>query len=587
MKNIFFLVFLVSCFFLSVNAQVVYTNFEDFKTAASNAQPGDEIILANGTYNAESIKLENVKGTEEDLVIIRAEEVGGVILNDEAFFDLRHSSYVTIQGFYINAFEISTVFKIQTCNNIRITQNVIDGIKEPELNDDGDGPNSSVWINLQGLWDDPTGLSNHNRIDRNVFQNKHTLGNMIRIDGTDEKQVSQYDVIEYNHFKNMGPRAENEMEVIRVGWSEMSKSDGFTIIANNLFEECNGDPEIISVKCNKNTIAHNTFRRCQGTLSLRHGNESIVEGNFFFGEGLEGTGGVRIYGSDHKIINNYFEGLTGTIWDAPITLTEGDAEEGNGSLSKHFRIERALIANNTVVNCDYGIEVGYDNNSKYSKPPRDVVLAYNIVSGSKNNLVNYINQPSNFTWIDNVLNATNEAVIARNVTFSTDQVLEIDPELVFDSENNLFFASSNSPTFDEFDPIVDVIIDMEGQTRMAPFNYGADEFSNDAVFYQSLSANDVGVGIVNDTDSLSSVLNIITNNQLEMKVFPNPNAGWFKIKNASNASLRIYDLLGNIHFQGNVEDDKANIKVNLPDGLYIFQIESNQRVSNCKVSIER
>ncbi|MFA9390994.1 MAG: chondroitinase-B domain-containing protein [Prolixibacteraceae bacterium] len=518
--------------------QKIFSNFEDFKDAAANAQPGDELILADGNYSAETIKLENKIGTEALPIIIRAENIGGVVLNEEAFFDLRHSSFVTIQGFVINISEKSTTFKIQTCDHIRITQNVLDGSGEAYFKeDDNTERNSSVWIIIQALWDDITGLSHHNQIDHNTFQNKQTLGNMIRIDGTNEEQVSQYDVIEYNHFKNMGPRAENEMEVIRVGWSAMSESDGFCTIQSNLFEECNGDPEIISVKCNKNTLAHNTFRRCQGTLSLRHGNESLVEGNFFLGEEAEGTGGVRIYGSDHRIINNYFEGLTGTKWDAPITLTEGDAEEGNGSLSKHFRIERAIIANNTIVTCDYGIEIGYDNNGSYSKPPRDVVFANNLVSGSKNTLVNYINQPINMTWADNILFATNSAQVSTNVSFKDGEAIFVDPALNFDSEVGMYKSTQLSPTYTTMNNSVgNIDLDIEGQIRNAPFNYGADELESSAILYHALNAKDVGVATGEYLDISKSIVNVPKEGTIQSLTISS-NLSWKVTKNVDWLSV--------------------------------------------------
>jgi hypothetical protein len=483
------LIFLLVSF---AQAQTTYTNFDDFKSACANAQPGDEIILASGRYEAESITISDVQGTETNPVIIRAEEIGKDTLDNRAYFDLRHSSYIIIQGFVINISEKSTTFKIQTCNNIIISQNVLNGENEAAYTDDGD-QNSSVWISIQSLYDDLEILSHDNKIDHNIFINKHTLGNMIRIDGTNELYVSQYDEITNNYFKNMGPRAENEMEAIRIGWSAMSESDGFCKVENNLFEECNGDPEIISVKCNKNTIAHNTFRRCQGTLSLRHGNESVVEGNFFLGEGAEGTGGVRIYGSDHRIVNNYFEGLTGTIWDAPITLTEGDADEGDSGLSSHFRIERAIIANNTLINNSHGIEIGYDNNGSYSKPPRDVLMAYNIIQADTNSVVKYINTPDNMTWINNICYTTNTAIIGDGLSFSESELAEVNPELAFNEELNYYKSSANTPTLSINTELVgEIANDIDGQVRNTPTNYGADEFSDLPILYKPLSPSDVG-----------------------------------------------------------------------------------------------
>lgn len=496
MKYLLFVCLLIAVFLNTAYTQTIYTNFGDFKAAAKIAKAGDEIILAKGRYKAESISMIDISGTEANPVIIRAEEIGADTLDNGTYFDLRHCSYVTIQGFVINISENSTTFKIQTCDHIRITQNIMDGTGEAEFKADGVSRNSSVWVSIQSLWDDLVGISNHNQIDHNLFQNKHTLGNMIRIDGTDEKFVSQYDVIEYNHFKNMGPRAENEMEVIRVGWSAMSESDGFATISNNLFEECNGDPEIVSVKCNKNIISHNTFRRCQGTLSLRHGNKSVVEGNFFLGENASGTGGVRIYGSDHRIVNNYFEGLTGTLWDAPVTLTKGDAEEGSSGLSNHFRIERAIIANNTLVNNDYGIEIGYDNGGKYSKPPRDVVMVNNLVTGSKNSLVNYISAPANMIWSDNIIFPAGSAIVGTSVSFTTAEAQSIDPQLNFNSGEGLYRSTALTPQYLAFSSLVgEVAYDMDGQLRTTPYTYGADEWSSELILYKPLEAKDVGVSM--------------------------------------------------------------------------------------------
>ncbi len=545
-----FLVFLFLSLTVSAFGQTTYDNFDDFEDACEAAQPGDEIILAAGRYEPASIKMVDVAGTAANPVIIRAELIGADTLDADTFFELIHCSYVTIQGFVINITEKSTTFKIQTCNNIRITQNILDGSGESYLNDEGNR-NSSVWISIQGYWDDPTGLSHHNRIDHNILRNKKTLGNMIRIDGTNDLYVSQYDVIEYNHFQNMGPRATNEMEAIRIGWSAMSESDGFCTLSNNLFEECNGDPEIVSVKCNKNTISHNTFLRCQGTLSLRHGNESLIEGNFFLGEEAEGTGGVRVYGSDHVIINNYFEGLTGTKWDAPITLTYGDAEEGSGGLTNHFRIERALIANNTLVNNHHGIEVGYDNQTKYSKPPRDVVLANNLVTSDTGVFVTYINPPDNMTWDNNLFYATDDASISDGVTLTGDDYIEADPLLVWDESLLQYRATATSPEYTHSGVIAESIqYDIDGQFRSANTQYGADEHQENPVLYTPLTFNDVGPDLGEYMQlSVLSISAPMAGDTIEISVSSNldwdvsSNAGWATIDPSTGSGSASFSLM--------------------------------------------
>ena len=187
---------------------------------------------------------------------------------------------------------------------------------------------------------------------------------------------------------------------------------------HNLFEDCDGDPEIVSVKSSDNIIRHNTFAASYGTLSLRHGNRNIVEGNYFFGKDKAigtspagstlYTGGIRIYGTDHMIINNYMEGLNGTRWDAPITLTQGDAIDGqSSSLSKHFRAERVTIAYNTLVNNSHGIEIGYDNNDNYGKDLKDITIANNLITSAENSLIEIVDtdndQGDEITWLSNLM----------------------------------------------------------------------------------------------------------------------------------------------------------------------------------------
>jgi hypothetical protein len=493
-------------------ATYTFSDWQDFKGAITGddltPQPGDIFILSSATYsNKGTATLEDINGTAEACIVIKADTIGGVIFDQALAFDLRHCSYITLQGFNFQLTTKSSVLKLQACNHIRITQNTFDGATETVFEDDGDREDVD-WISIQGHFDDDSTLSYNNKVDHNVFKNKMTLGNIIKIDGTADLYVSQHDTIEYNYFNNVGPRADNEMETIRVGYSGMSESDGYCVISHNLFEECDGDPEVISVKCNKNTISHNTFRRCAGTLCLRHGCGTLVDGNFFLGEGYtdvavdsfpasgdNGSGGIRVYGSDHVIINNYFEGLTGTRWDAPITLTQGDAEEGGG-LTDHWRIERAVIANNTLINNEHGIEIGYDKSGDYDKPARDVVIAYNILQSDTGSLVTIMNTPDNMTWIDNIVYATGDAVIGDGdafTDFSSSEAISIDPAMIYDI--SYYRASVSTPTFASYstDLGTSITYDLDGELRTTAFNYGADEYYVDSnPIYTPLTVADVG-----------------------------------------------------------------------------------------------
>jgi len=311
---------------ININAQSYFNDPDDLADAVNSSNNGGTFIVTNGTYNDFESSFE-VIGTADNPVVIKAETVGGVTLTGESHFVFKKSAFVTLEGFIFDGKGEDTLVKLEGCNNIRITRNVF----ELETTE------SIKWVFIGGFWSDNTYPftypSHDNRVDHNIFQNKKTPGHYITIDGshddTGSDEVyyqSQNDRIDYNYFRNNGPRATNEQESIRIGWSEMSLSSGYTIVEHNLFEDCDGDPEIVSVKSCDNIIRHNTFTGSYGTLSLRHGNRNLVEGNYFFGNekpigtspagSTIYTGGIRIYGTDHLIINNYMEGLNGTRWDA-------------------------------------------------------------------------------------------------------------------------------------------------------------------------------------------------------------------------------------------------------------------------------
>ena len=104
--------------------------------------------------------------------------------------------------------------------------------------------------------------------------------------------------------------------------------------------------EVVSVKASDMTVRYNTVRRSQGVLSLRHGDRNSLYGNVVLGEGRPGTGGIRIYGADNRVFNNYVAGTTGTGYDSALSIDGGDARPG-GELNKHHRVDNAIVVFNT------------------------------------------------------------------------------------------------------------------------------------------------------------------------------------------------------------------------------------------------
>ena len=563
--------------------QTFVNDGDDLKNYVNAASPGDVFIVTDGTYNDFEASF-TANGTASNPIIIKAETIGGVTLTGESHFTFKKASHIVLEGFVFDGQDDNTLVKLEGSNNIRITRNVFE-LQTTE---------SIKWVYIGGVWDDHTFqyTSHHNRIDHNTFQNKTTPGHYITVDGTndgnDDYRQSQYDRIDHNHFKNNGPRAANEQESIRIGWSDMSNSSGYTVVEYNLFEDCDGDPEIVSVKSCDNIIRHNTFRSSYGTLSLRHGNRNRIEGNYFFGDGKPNgvftkpdgststlyTGGIRIYGTDHVIINNYFEGLKGTKWDAPITLTQGDAIDGSSTnWSKHFRAERVTIAYNTLVDNVHGIEIGFDNNGNYGKDLKDITIANNLITGSENSLVAYIdgNTGSEVSWFNNLIFPTGTATLTSNSsTFTTAEVINSDPLLTDDG--TVWRTDASSPSIANGVPNLVNNQDIEGQTRPAVSNYGADHFSSDATLYKPLTANDVGP-FSNATTSIQYQ----PLDDLNVLVYPIPAKDFLIIDDIPTGfdQLYLYNIKGEQIIGKELQSTDAKIQLDLsavPNGIYTISL---------------
>lgn len=586
--------------FLTIKAQS-FDDPDDLADAVNASTNGGTFIIENGSYNDFEASFE-VIATASNPVIIKAQTIGGVRLTGESHFVLKKSAHVTIEGFVFDAEGEDTLIKLEGSNNIRITRNVFE-LKTSE---------SIKWVFIGGVWNDNVFPfeypSHHNRIDHNTFQNKTTPGHYITVDGTFDNTgseevyyQSQYDRIDHNYFRNNGPRAVNEQESIRIGWSEMSQSSGFTIVEHNLFEDCDGDPEIVSVKSCDNIIRHNTFKSSYGTLSLRHGNRNRVEGNYFFGNGKAigtspagstlYTGGIRIYGTDHIIVNNYMEGLTGTRWDAPITLTLGDAVDGESTnLSKHFRAERVMIAYNTLVNNSHGIEIGFDNNDEYNKDLEDITIAYNLISGSENSLIDIVDtdndQGSNIEWLNNLMYATENAIIlegASSTSFNSDESINENPNLEFDSNSNTWKASPISPMRENTLSSLTNTQDIEGQERPLLSNLGADHYSLETIRYSPLTSEDVGPNASRGTTSVNSISNLLN----KISIYPLPADGELFVENLAEAidKIEIFNsngaLVAHKQLNENQEITSFNTKY-LENGIYFIKISIQHRAAVTK-----
>jgi hypothetical protein len=572
-----------------------------FKNALNAMNPGDTILVLDGTYNMGGVKITR-GGNVLKPILVKSQNLHGAKITGATTFTLSYQSYVTYEGFDFDVEPVSTIFKMEGCSYVRITRNKFSMKKLSDTQ-------SSKWITIGDIWENPVCNSHHNRIDHNLFDGKYDSGAWLVIDGShgEVPDISKYDRIDHNIFRNNTPRVANEKETIRIGVSDLSMKHSYALVENNLFEDCDGDPEIVSVKSCSNIIRNNTFRRCLGTLSLRHGHTSVVEGNFFFGDGKTaqysgseiGCGGIRVYGMNHQIYNNYFEGLTGSKWDAAITITNGDVTNSSSSLTSHFLPENVVFANNTLINNTSNIEIGFDNNGNYGRAPKNCRLINNLIVSSTNPIVKSYSSTSlaGVSFENNLMHATGTASIGIT-DYNQTQIIETDPLLVkskcraydancdYETGLEIYKLTAGSPAINASLVYAPAEKDIEGQIAVGPRDIGADEFNPDVVISNAPMDETTAGPLAPEQYSFETN----TSTGLQQAVFnqvfvsPNPFYGstYLRVPHVNNgdARIRIYDVTGALVKQETVQilNGRTVLHIN-QKGLFLCLIDvMNQQI---------
>lgn len=399
-------------------AVFLVSNIEEYNQAAANLNPGDTIILRNGVWNDFVIRLA-AEGTADAPVSLLAQEPGKVIITGESAL-LLSGSYLYVDGLsFINGstpeeavISFRNAVRGKVASHSRVTNCVVDnfGLKDRWKSD-----------NYVALW------GKHNRVDHNYFGDKKNLGVTLVVYLRGEENWPNHHVIDYNHF---GPRerlGSNGGETIRFGVSETSLNASFTVLENNLFEHCNGETEIVSIKSSDNIIRNNLFFESEGSLVLRHGNRNQVEGNVFIGNFKPYTGGIRLVNYGHKITGNLLVGLTGDGFRAPLSIMCGLE---NSPLNRYEPVRDVLIDGNIWMACSNGWDIGVPFTRRDTEGdfvlPTDVTVSNNIVWQNHDlPLVNYITGKARLNWVNNITNASFQSVEFSRDGFSLEQISNI------------------------------------------------------------------------------------------------------------------------------------------------------------------
>lgn len=451
------LLLFISC--NSVNQSTVVNNAEELQSAISEAEPGDDIVMANGEWSDIQIRLVG-HGTENKPITVRAETPGKVIIQGES--DLKiGGEYIIVDGLHFKngrtPSDAVVEFRINNetiANHCILTNCVIEDYNQLKRS------HEDLWVQFWGR---------HNQLKNSYLAGKSNRGPTVRINIRGNESIKNYHKIINNHFGPRPPKGGPSAETIQLGDSQTSMSPSNTLVANNLFDRCNGEVEIISSKTNFNEFRNNVFYKSEGSLVTRHGNYCTVDGNFFIGDDQsEHVGGIRLIGTGHWVTNNYFYNLKGQNFRSPLAVMNGIPRS---PLNRYIQVTDVVVAYNTWVNCKspwhFGVGSNVDqkdvlpaseirsaapirttvaNNFIYNtEPDGDPLVAHDKIDGIEfhNNVIN--NQGGRYAYTEE-LKASDVSMVklAADIYIPNEEIKEFEVYNGFDFQNITHDVFGNS-----------------------------------------------------------------------------------------------------------------------------------------------
>lgn len=344
----------------------------DIAKAASRAGPGDTLLMTDGEWRDQAIVFEG-QGREGAPLRLAARTPGKVLLTGTSRIEIG-GRWLEVSGLRFengSLREGQEVVAFRTRRSVaadsRLTNSAIVAYNPPDMK------TRYIWVALFGV---------RNRVDHNLFTGQRHSGPTIAV--VRDQPVRDEHRIDHNHFSDRVGGDGNGYETIRIGTSKQAASDSGTIVEYNLFERTNGEIEAVSVKSGGNQIRHNTFVEVQGSITLRNGHGNSVIGNILLGNGVPGTGGIRVMGSGHVVTDNQVQNISKATGGA-ITLNCGHATPRPAANDPVYdvRIERNTVIDfpGPAINATQGC-----GTLDRTVAPRGLVIEGNRVIGEQSSL---------------------------------------------------------------------------------------------------------------------------------------------------------------------------------------------------------
>lgn len=373
-----FLPVLVLVMLVASIASMAQVDIHQIPELVKKAKGGDTLLIKNGTYSNVALILSG-SGLPDKPIVIIAETPGKVLLTGNSYLKIGGND-IEVNGLYFtNGYAPAAVIEFRENNNklathCRVSNCLIDNYSKPERF------SQDNWIVMWGK---------NNRFDHNTIGDKLNGGTVLIVNLDDERSRENFHLIDSNYFTGRSRLASNGGEMIRVGVSRYCLAASKTIIQDNLFERCNGEVEIISLKSGENIIRNNLFYECEGGLVLRHGENNTVANNIFLGNNKVYTGGIRVINPGHKIYNNLLIDLAGERFRSAFSVLNGVP---NSPLNRYVQVKNAQIYRNSFINCR-NIVFGAGKDAERTVAPENVSFTQNFIQYNGNRI--YVDENKN------------------------------------------------------------------------------------------------------------------------------------------------------------------------------------------------
>ena len=375
-------------------AEFLVRDQAEYKSAVANAAAGDVVRLADGEWRDFEIVFTGI-GKPGEPITLTAQTKGKVVVTGRSNLRLAGEHLIVSGLVFRNGYtptnEVISFRRTREhlAHHSRVTEVVIDRFNNPERFE------TDFWVVMHGK---------RNRFDHSYLAGKSNSGvtMAVRLDA----QASQRNEhrIDHNYFGYRPVLGANGGETLRIGTSKYSLVESRTVVESNYFERCDGEVEIISSKSGGNVFRGNVFVESRGTLTLRHGNGNLVEGNVFLGNGVAHTGGIRVINKRQTVRNNYLSGLSGRRFGAALVVMNGVP---NSPINRYHQVERAVIENNTIIDAAH-IELAAGSDDERSAVP--------IASHMRRNLIVNSTPRSTITAHDDITGVKFEGNVVSGVT---------------------------------------------------------------------------------------------------------------------------------------------------------------------------